>query len=34
VEREELSDFINNVLRETGLDIDKNIDLTEEWREW
>ena len=34
LEREELCEFINNVVRETGLDIDKNIDLTEEWREW
>lgn len=34
MEREELCEFINNVVRETGLDIDKNIDLTKEWREW
>jgi len=34
MEREELCEFINNVVRETGLDIDGNIDLTEEWREW
>lgn len=34
MEREELCDFINNVVRKTGLDIEQNIDLTEEWREW
>lgn len=34
MEREELCEFINAVVRETGLDIDKDIDLTEEWREW
>lgn len=34
LEREELCEFINNVVRETGFDIDKNNDLTEEWREW
>ena len=34
MEREELCDFINNVVRKTGLDIEPNIDLTEEWREW
>jgi hypothetical protein len=33
MEREELCDFINNVVRKTGLDIEPNIDLTEEWRE-
>jgi len=34
MEREELCEFINAVVRETGLDIDTDIDLTEEWREW
>lgn len=34
MEREELCEFLNTVVRETGLDIDKDIDLTEEWREW
>jgi hypothetical protein len=34
MEREELCEFINNIVRETGLDIDKDVDLTEEWREW
>ena len=34
MEREELCEFINAVIRETGLEIDKDIDLTEEWREW
>ncbi|MBK8808292.1 MAG: hypothetical protein IPO21_17365 [Bacteroidales bacterium] len=34
LEREELCDFINGVIRKTGLEIEQNIDLTEEWREW
>ena len=34
MEREELCEFINIVVRQTGLEIDKNVDLTEEWREW
>jgi hypothetical protein len=34
MEREELCEFINNIVRETGLDIDKDVDLTEEWRDW
>ncbi|MBI3233156.1 MAG: hypothetical protein HYZ42_03815 [Bacteroidetes bacterium] len=34
MEREELCEFINNVARQTGLEIDKKVDLTEEWREW
>ncbi|HRE76303.1 MAG TPA: hypothetical protein PLL09_00620 [Flavobacterium sp.] len=34
LEREELCDFINGVVRKTGLEIEQNIDLTEEWREW
>jgi hypothetical protein len=34
LEREELCEFINAVVRETGLDIDPGVDLTEEWREW
>ena len=34
MEREELCEFINAVARETGLDIDQDIDLTEKWREW
>jgi hypothetical protein len=34
MEREELSEFINTVIRETGLNIDKDVDLTQEWREW
>ncbi len=34
LEREELCDFINNVVRKTGLEIEESIDLTEEWREW
>nr|WP_321228142.1 hypothetical protein [uncultured Psychroserpens sp.] len=34
IEREELCDFINNIVRQTGLNIDEKVDLTEEWREW
>lgn len=34
LEREELCDFINNIVRVAGLTIEANIDLTEEWREW
>lgn len=34
MEREELCEFINNVIRTTGFDFDHTIDLTEEWREW
>lgn len=33
-EREELCDFINTLVRTTGLPVDEGIDLTEEWREW
>ncbi|WP_206604246.1 hypothetical protein [Aquimarina sediminis] len=34
LEREELCNFINKIVRKTGLNIDSEIDLTEEWREW
>jgi hypothetical protein len=34
LEREEICDFINQIVRETGLEIDSEIDLTEDWREW
>jgi hypothetical protein len=34
MEREEVCEFINNAVRKTGLEIDNNIDLTEEWRDW
>jgi hypothetical protein len=34
LEREELSNFINSIVRKTGLETDSNIDITEEWREW
>lgn len=33
-EREELCHFINEAVRATGFKNKKNIDLTEEWREW
>lgn len=34
MEREELCDFINVIVRKTGLEIEASIDLTEQWREW
>jgi len=34
LEREELCEFINKIIRSTGLSIDDHIDLTEDWREW
>ena len=34
LEREELCEFINQVVRKAGLDIDSKIDLTEDWRDW
>ena len=34
IEREEICDFINSVVRTTGLPIEEGIDLTAEWREW
>ncbi|WP_298507162.1 hypothetical protein [uncultured Maribacter sp.] len=34
LEREEICDFINQIVRKTGLNIDSTIDLTEDWREW
>ncbi|MDQ0721943.1 hypothetical protein QF049_003204 [Paenibacillus sp. W4I10] len=34
MEREELADFIDKAARLTGLDIEEDEDITEEWREW
>lgn len=34
MEREELCEFINELIKATGLQLDKTIDLTEQWREW
>lgn len=34
MEREELGGFINDLVIATGLIMDKNVDLTQEWREW
>ncbi|ABQ07285.1 hypothetical protein [Flavobacterium johnsoniae] len=34
MEREELCQFINDIIRNTGLEFEANFDLTEEWREW
>lgn len=33
-EREELVEYIHSAVRLTGFAIDKETDLTEEWREW
>ena len=34
LEREELCNFINKIVRTTGLNLDSDVDLTEDWREW
>lgn len=34
LEREELAEFINKIVKTTGFVVDQNTDLTEEWREW
>lgn len=34
LEREELCEFIDNIVLATGFKINEGIDLTEEWREW
>lgn len=34
LEREELVDYINKAVKLTGFTIDKEVDVTEEWREW
>ncbi|MVX67092.1 hypothetical protein GKZ28_25915 [Clostridium chromiireducens] len=34
MEREELWEFIDKSARIAGLKIDKDMDVTEEWREW
>ena len=33
-EREELCDFIDTLIKSTGFEINKNEDITYEWREW
>jgi hypothetical protein len=34
LEREELVNYIHNAIRMTGFQLESEIDLTEEWREW
>lgn len=34
MEREELADYINSVVRATGLEVPSDVDLTEPWRHW
>lgn len=34
MEREELCEFINDAVRRTGIQINPELDLTEEWRNW
>lgn len=34
MEREELCEFINIAVRQTGIQINSELDLTEEWRDW
>jgi hypothetical protein len=34
LERDELADYLNKLVRLSGLDIDQTIDLTEDWRQW
>jgi hypothetical protein len=34
IEREELCNFIHTAIQKTGFQIDKDIDLTADWREW
>jgi len=33
-EREELCEFIDKCIRITGFEIEKDFDITQEWREW
>lgn len=33
-EREELCEFIDKCIRETGFELEKEFDITQEWREW
>jgi len=34
VEREELWEWIDALVRKTGLELGEDVDITEEWREW
>lgn len=34
IEREELCDWLNTLIRKTGLELADNVDITDEYREW
>ena len=34
MEREELWEWIDALVRKTGLELGEDVDITEEWREW
>ena len=34
MEREELCDWLNTLIRKTGLELEDNVDITDEYREW
>ncbi|WP_424655335.1 hypothetical protein [Capnocytophaga leadbetteri] len=34
MEREELCDWLNTLIRKTGLELADNVDITDEYREW
>ena len=34
MEREELCDWLNTLIRKTGLELGNNVDITDEYREW
>ena len=34
MEREELCEWLNTLIRKTGLELADNVDITDEYREW
>ena len=34
MEREELCEWMNIIIRKTGLELEYNVDITDEYREW
>ena len=34
MEREELCEWMNIIIRKTGLELGNNVDITDEYREW
>ena len=34
MEREELCEWLNTLIRKTGLELANNVDITDEYREW